>query len=339
MALQGGGSHGAFTWGVLDRLLEDERLEIAGISGTSAGAMNAVVLSSGLMDGGREGARAALRDFWQRVSKAAPFNAVQSGPFGVLFGASNPWMAPLHAYAEWLGRTFSPAQLNPLNLNPLRDVLVHSVDFERVRRCDKVKLFLATTHVRTGQLRIFRQNELTADIVLASACLPMLFPAVNIGGEAFWDGGYAGNPSLLPLITESPADDLLLVQLNPALSEAVPHSAREILDRIDEVTFNASLLKELRSIGLLKKLIEDEGRPGHHYRVPMFQRIDALRVHRLDAQGQLARLGAASKGNTQWPFLTALHDIGHAAADEWLRQNFRHLGRRSTFDLARAVTA
>ncbi len=337
LALQGGGSHGAFTWGVLDRLLEDERLEIAGISGTSAGAMNAVALAAGLMEGGRSGAREALRRFWTRVAQASPFHALQSGPWGELFGTDNPWLAPMQMYAQWLGQLVSPYQLNPLNLNPLRDILQTEIDFDRVRQCSKTRLFIAATQVRSGRLRVFEQSELTADMVLASACLPLLFQAVQIDGEPHWDGGYAGNPTLLPLITGTPADDLLLVPINPRLREATPTSASDILDRINEVTFNASLLKELRSLALLKQLIRDEGRPRSRRsapRQPLYERVDALRVHRLDAEAELSRFGASTKLDTRWSFLQQLHGIGRRAADEWLRQNFEHLGRRSTVDLA-----
>jgi NTE family protein len=338
LALQGGGSHGAFTWGVLDRLLEDERLELAGISGTSAGAMNAVALAAGLMDGGRDGARAALRRFWTRVAQASPFHALPSGPWGELFGPGNPWLAPMQMYAQWLGQMVSPYQLNPLNLNPLRDILQAEIDFDRVRQCSKTRLFIAATQVSSGRLRVFEQGELTADMVLASACLPLLFQAVEIGGEAYWDGGYAGNPTLLPLITETPADDLLLVPINPRLREPTPTRASDIADRINEVTFNASLLKELRSVALLKQLIHDEGRPRAARAGPrraLYQRVEALRVHRIDAEAELARFGASSKLDTRWSFLQQLHGIGRRAADDWLRTGFRHLGRRSTVDLAR----
>jgi NTE family protein len=361
LALQGGGAHGAFTWGVLDRLLEEHSLVLAGISGTSAGAMNAVALASGLMEGGRDGARAVLRRLWERVG------AMGRWPEGVQAGSSHtatessfagwplaPWLAPARAWAElwaspsqawargaqawWteaVGRNFSPYQLNPLNLNPLRDMLARTIDFDAVRRCDKLQLFISATHVKSGRLRIFRQRELTADVVLASACLPLLFQAVEIDGEAYWDGGFAGNPSLLPLITESPADDLLLVQINPHLRESVPTTARDILDRMNEVTFNTSLLKELRSIALLKQLIEAEGRPGHHYREATFQRVEALRVHRIDGGGPLAELGASSKTDTRWSFLSRLHGLGREAAERWLQVHGSDLGRRSSFDLGR----
>ncbi|MEW6481025.1 patatin-like phospholipase family protein [Hydrogenophaga bisanensis] len=340
LALQGGGSHGAFTWGVLDRLLQDDSLEIAGVSGTSAGAMNAVALAAGLMEGGRDGARECLGRFWRRVAQTSPFHALEMGPAAALWGPDNPWLAawtaPWRQAVSVLGSQFSPYQLNPLNLNPLRDVLRETVDFDRVCGCNKTQLFIAATQVRTGALRTFRQHELSVDVVLASACLPLLFQAVEIDGEAYWDGGYAGNPTLLPLISESAAQDLLLVQINPSLRDEVPVSAEAILDRINEVTFNASLLKELRSIALLKQLIADEGRPGHHYRNPLFARIDALKVHRVEGGQALAELGAGSKVQTQWPFLSMLFERGAEAADRWLHENRRHIGRRSTLDLREA---
>jgi len=331
LALQGGGAHGAFTWGVLDRLLEDERIEIDAVSGTSAGAMNAVVLADGLAAGGRKQAREALLRFWSRVSRAA----AGGGPLTALFGDWAPEGSPLAWYAEWLARTFAPYQFNPLDINPLRDILAQEVDFERVHACDQPRLFVSATHVRTGQLREFRQHEMSVDVVLASACLPMLFKAVEIDGEAYWDGAYVGNPSLLPLIAESPAHDLVLVQINPSCREAVPTTAPEILDRLQEITFNSSLVKELRSIALLKQLLKEEGLPrSAGGRPSLFAQIDALKLHRIDAEAELASLGAASKLSAAWSFITRLHRIGRAAADAWLARDFTHLGRRSTLRLS-----
>lgn len=347
LALQGGGSHGAYTWGVLDRLLQEEALEIAGISGTSAGAMNAVALAAGLMEGGREGARAALRRFWTQVGQASPFAALPHWgagapalPWAGWLGAHHPWLAPVQAWGDWLGRQVSPYQLNPLNLNPLRDILLQTVDFERVRHCHKTGLFIAATQVSTGRLRVFRQAELTVDMVLASACLPLVFQAVEIDGEAYWDGGYAGNPSLLPLVTDSPADDLLVVQINPALREATPTSARDILDRVNEVTFNASLLKELRNIALLQQLLQQAGHAPAASGASgasgsrVFDRVQRLRLHRLDAGPDLAALGAGSKMDTHPHFLTRLHRLGHDAADAWLAQHGALLGRRSSLEVS-----
>ncbi len=338
LALQGGGSHGAFTWGVLDRLLEEEWLEIAAISGTSAGAMNAVALAAGLMEGGRVGARRVLRAFWTRVAELSPFHHWQVGPLASLTSPAGSWLSPwlepfAQAAAHW-GRQFSPYQLNPLNLNPLRNVLEATVDFERVRRCTKSQLFIAATQVRTGALRVFDQSALSADVVLASACLPLLFQAVEIDGEAYWDGGYAGNPSLMPLISDGPADDLLLVQINPIERGELPTSAEDILERINEITFNASLLKELRTIALLQQLVARQGRAGHADGARLFARMQALRVHLLDGGASLSDLGAASKTHNQWSFLTRLHALGRASAQHWLAEHRDAIGERSSFDPA-----
>jgi NTE family protein len=334
LALQGGGSHGAFTWGVLDRLLDEEWLEVAGISGTSAGAMNAVVLASGLMDGGREGAKRALHRFWQRVAQLSPFQGLPgTAADHPLTRWAAPWLEPMQQAASLWSGQFSPYQFNPLNLNPLRTVLNDTVDFERVRNCHKTLLFISATQVRTGALRVFDQRVLTADVVLASACLPQLFQAVEIEGEAYWDGGYAGNPSLLPLINESPADDLLLVQINPIERATVPTTVGDILDRVSEITFNASLIKELRSLALLQELLVDEVTPGHCFHHPLLQRVQALRTHLLDGGQALVSLGARTKTQTHWPFLQRLHSLGVQAADQWLATQGEALGQRSSFNL------
>jgi NTE family protein len=339
LALQGGGSHGAFTWGVLDRLLDEEWLEFAAISGTSAGAMNAVVLACGLMEGGRDGAKKALHLFWQRVSQLSPFHGLSAAAEHPFTQWALPWLEPMqHAAAAWSGQ-FSPYQFNPLNHNPLRQVLGDTVDFERVRHCHKTRLFISATQVRTGRLRVFDQSELTADVVLASACLPQMFQAVEIEGEAYWDGGYAGNPSLLPLITDSPADDLLLVQINPIERASVPTRVGDILDRVSEITFNASLIKELRSIALLQELVAGEVEPGHAFRQPLLRRVQSLRTHLLDGGGSLFELGAKSKTQTHWPFLQRLHTLGVQATDRWLTQQGDALGQRSSFDLQQVMRA
>ena len=333
LALQGGGAHGAFTWGVLDRLLEDERIEIDAISGTSAGAMNAVVLADGLMAGGREGAREALRRFWSRVSNASGSGPLVPGVLGAFFGSWSIEGSPLQLYLDWVGRSLSPHQFNPLDLNPLRVILDAEVDFERVRACDKVRLFVSATNVRTGRLKEFGQRELSADTVMASACLPLMFRAVEIDGEAYWDGGYLGNPSLLPLIDQSPTHDLVLVQINPSRREALPTTATDILDRLNEITFNSSLIKELRSLALIQQLLRQEGAPPAAGRARLFTQIAALRMHRIEAGAELAGLGATSKTSTAWPALTQLHRMGHGAAEAWLALNFGHLGRRATLSL------
>ncbi|WP_205710656.1 patatin-like phospholipase family protein [Hydrogenophaga crocea] len=340
LALQGGGSHGAFTWGVLDRLLDDDTLEIAAISGTSAGAMNAVALAAGLMEGGREGARAALKRFWTRVGELSPFGAAGGGVEPWLDPESPwaaPWLAPARAYAQWFSAQVSPYQFNPLNLNPLRRILLDTVDFERVRHCHKTRLFISATRVRTGGLRIFDQHELTPEVVLASACLPLLFQAVEIDGEAYWDGGYAGNPSLMPLVLDTPADDLLVVQINPAERAALPTRAGEILDRINEVTFNASLLRELRSIALLKQVLAAEGWVARQLRSPVLRGIERLRLHRVDGGDALAAHGAGSKTRTDPAFLERLFAQGREAAEHWFKDHRSAIGVRSTIDVDAAA--
>lgn len=327
LALQGGGAHGAFTWGVLDRLLEDDRIEITGVSGASAGAMNAVVLADGLMRGGRKTAREKLRRFWSRVSGAG------NSSFAAMFSPAAIANSPVGWYMDWVTRSFSPYQWNPLDINPLRDILASEVDFELVRGCDVMRIFVSATNVQTGRLREFRNHELSVDAVMASACLPTLFRAVEIDGESYWDGGYLGNPSLLPLVAESTAHDLVLVQINPDRRAEVPTRADGIVDRLNEITFNSSLVKELRSLALLQQLLKSEGEPPAAGRAALFRQVDALLTHRIAAQEALSRLGASTKTNTQWTFLTRLHRIGYRAATDWLDQSFTHVGRRSSFDL------
>lgn len=325
LALQGGGAHGAFTWGVLDRLIEDERLEIEGLSGTSAGAMNAVALAAGMQRDGRDGAREALQAFWAAVSRAAKASPIGRTPLDILLGRWSLDFSPGYMMLDHMSRMFSPYDLNPLDLNPLRDLLIGEVDFDCVNGDGAPKVFIAATNVRTGRARIFRQPAITADAVMASACLPFLYKAVEIDGEAYWDGGYMGNPALFPLVDECASRDMIIVQINPLEREDVPRSAREIVNRLNEITFNASLIKDLRAILMLKELIDAEGIEREHYR-------DML-LHRIHAVDELKSLGVSSKLNAEWTFLRHLHDIGWRAADRWLDQNFDAIGERSTFDL------
>lgn len=325
LALQGGGAHGAFTWGVLDRLLEDERLRIEGISGTSAGAMNAVVLADGLVRGGRDGARAALERFWRAVSRAAIASPIRRTPLDILLGRWSVDLSPGWVAFDMLTRAVSPYDFNPLNLNPLRDLLVEQVDFARVRSCTDIKLFVAATNVRTGQAKIFRCPELTPDAVLASACLPFLYQAIEIDGEAYWDGGYMGNPVLFPLVDECEARDLVLVQINPFRREELPRRAQDIQNRLNEITFNASLIKELRSLLLLRGIVDEEGSNRAQYR-------DML-IHRVAGEKALEELGVSSKLNAEWDFLVHLREIGRAQAAAFLDAHFDDLGERSSFDI------
>jgi NTE family protein len=325
LALQGGGSHGAFTWGVLDRLLDDERIRIGAISGTSAGAMNAVALAGGWVADGRRGAREALRRFWARAADALfvarwaeGWMGAAAAPVAAAWGAASRWLAPGLSHGDG---------------NPLRPVLDDTVDFDAVRRCKDIQLFVGATHVQSGRLRIFRGPDLSADAVLASACLPMLFPAVVIDGEAYWDGGYMGNPSLLPLLAESPTMDLMLVQVHPTRRKALPASPAEILDRVNEITFHGTLVKELRSLAILRQLMRDEGVVGAQCRSPLFRKADALRLHRVEGGEELDALAVPQPLETPWHHLLELHRRGHAAADRWLERHYTHLGRHSTVDL------
>jgi NTE family protein len=325
LALQGGGSHGAYTWGVLDRLLADDRILIGAISGTSAGAMNGAVVADGLDRGGKPAARQALLDFWHGVSRAALFSPFQRTPLDWLLGRWNLDSSPIYHLFDYLSRSFSPYVLNPLDMNPLRDMIATLVDFDHVRHAEGIKLYVIATNVRTGKPRVFQRQELTADMVMASACLPNVFRAVEIDGEAFWDGGYIGNPLLAPLVRDPQSRDLMIVQVNPIVREELPREAADIFNRINEITFNAALIKELRAIGYLKRLI----------RLGKIQRAQFMDVffHRISAEAELNPLGASSKLNGEWAFLEHLHDVGYEAASEWLDRNFDALGNRSTLDV------
>ncbi len=324
IALQGGGSHGAFTWGVLDRLLDDERIDIAGVSGTSAGAMNATALVQGLASGGRREAQRVLRDFWSKVSAAARFSPIQRTFFDILMGRWSLDLSPGFIMTQHLQRMFSPYQLNPFDINPLRDIVADFFDFAIVNRPEAPKLFLSATNVRTGLGKVFRQPEMTVDTVMASACLPFLFKAVGIDGEAYWDGGYMGNPPLFPLIDETDVRDLVILQINPFTRTDIPKTAYEIENRLNEITFNASLVKELRALYFLAEIIDHEGLERERFR-------DA-RLHRIEAEDEMRKLSVSSKLNAEWAFLQKVHDSGWRSADRWLEQHFDDLGVRTTWE-------
>jgi NTE family protein len=323
LALQGGGSHGAFTWGVLDRLLEEPWLHIAAISGTSAGAMNAAVLVDGWTEGGAEGARAALDTYWQKVSRAAAFSPLQRSPLDRLMGRWTFDTSPVYVAMDLMSRLLSPYDLNPFDLNPLRAILAESIDFERLSR-SPIKIFVTATNVRTGRGRIFRNAEITADVLLASACLPTMFRAVEIDGEPYWDGGYAGNPTITPLVRESDAHDTILVQINPRERPETPRSAADILNRINEISFNSPLMKELRMIALLRQVADPGTGEG--------ARWAQMRTHRI-ATDMLAQFGASSKLNAEREFVTLLRTEGRRAASQFLHASAGDLGKRSTIDL------
>jgi NTE family protein len=323
LALQGGGAHGAFTWGVLDRLLQEQWLRIDGISGTSAGAMNAAVLAHGYTEGGSEQARVALEGFWRRVSDAALLSPFQRGPLDVLLGRWTLDHSPLFIGLDLMARLFSPYDLNPRGANPMREILAESVDFGRLTEAP-IKLFVTATNVRTGRGRVFRNAELTPDVLLASACLPTLFQAIEIDGEAFWDGGYTGNPTITPLVRESASRDTLLVQINPVEREGTPRTARQILSRLNEVSFNATLLKELRMIALLRQVTKPDDCEGAQWA--------AMRIHRI-ASDAMTDLGYSSKLNAEWEFLCMLRDEGRRSTEKFLDAQGQDLGRRSSLDL------
>ena len=323
LALQGGGSHGALTWGVLDRLMDESWLRIDGISGTSAGAMNAVVLAGGFATDGPAGAKSALNVFWRRVADSARFSPIQRSPLDVFLGRWILDTSPFYLAFDLASRVFSPYDLNFAGANPLRQVLAESVDFAQVAG-SPIRLFVTATNVHTGRGRVFRNAELTPDVLLASACLPTLSHAIEIDGEPYWDGGYSGNPTITPLVRECKSRDTLLVAVNPLDRPGTPRSAREILDRLNEVSFNATLLKELRMIALLRQVADAGSSEGRNWA--------EMRIH-LIASDVLAELGASSKFNAEWDFLCMLRDEGRRAAEAFLTANSNNIGKRSSMDL------
>lgn len=325
LALQGGGSHGAFTWGVLDRLLEEPTIRIDSISGTSAGAMNAVALTDGYARGGADLARAKLETFWRAVSKAARGSIIRRAPVNRLFGdwsLTNSWG---YHFGDSLTRLFSPYQLNPLNINPLKKLLESCIDFDSVNSCEAIKLFISATNVETGRVKVFDGKNLTVDMVMASACLPHMFQAVEIDGVPYWDGGYMGNPSLFPFRNHSHTADIVVIQINPIERKGAPRTPHEIQNRLNEINFNASLLKELRAIDFVARLIENGSINNGNYRKE--------RIHIIQNQEALLPLGASSKLNAEWKFLVHLRDIGRQTADDWLINTHRYIGNSSSVDL------
>ncbi|WP_346356796.1 patatin-like phospholipase family protein [Bosea sp. (in: a-proteobacteria)] len=330
LALQGGGAHGAFTWGVLDEILADGRIAIEAITGASAGAMNAVVLTEGWLDGGSDGARTALENFWRRISVDGKYGGSERSLLDTMLGAWTDGRPPGLIWFELLSKVASPYDVNPLNINPLRGVIADLINFGKVQGCADVNLFISATNVRTGKIKIFTRQELTADHLMASACLPMLFQAVEIDGEPYWDGGYMGNPPLFPLFYEASGDDIMLVQINPLERRELPTNARAIQDRLNEITFNASLLRELRAIDFVNRLVDDgKLSTGDYKRVLM---------HRIDGGLPLAQLTSSSRLNSEWNFLLSLRDLGRTAAKRWLKRNYEAIGVQGTLDLKEAIS-
>jgi len=329
LALQGGGAHGAFAWGVLDRLLEEERVALEGVSATSAGAMNAACLAYGLAIGGRAAAREVLETFWMRVSEAATFGPLQPSWLDRLQGNWGLEGSPAFTLFDLATRLFSPYEFNPLNLNPLRAVLERTVDFAVLRdAAAPLKLYLSATNVRTGRIKVFDRSEICADAVLASACLPFLFRAVEIGGEAYWDGGYMGNPAIFPLIYGCGSADVVVVHINPTMRPDIPRTARDILNRVNEISFNSSLMREMRAIHFVTSLIDNGQVDGRH--------LKRMFVHAIAADEVMVSLGAQSKLNADAGFLRHLRDAGRRTAETWLASNWQHLGARSSLDIKAA---
>jgi NTE family protein len=323
LALQGGGSHGAFMWGVLDRLLEDERLSFDGITATSMGAVPAVLLADGLAAGGREEAKNLLRTFWRRMSDATSFSILAPSFIDQINPNFGLDYSPGYVFWDMITRFISPYQLNPLDVNPLRDLLDEVVNFERVRQQRIVKLFVSATTVRSGKVKVFSNAEITADHVVGAACLPFRMRAPEIDGEAYWDGGFMGNPAIFPVIYACEARDIVVIQVTPTERLELPTDARAILNRMQEISFNSSLMREMRAISFVTKLIDDRKLTGGK----------RMLIHLIEAEDVISKLAASSKMNAEWRFLKYLFSIGRERADKWLTDNFDYIGSKSTIDL------
>lgn len=330
LAFQGGGAHGAVTWGVADRLLEDDRITIDAISGSSAGAVNAAAIAYGLHINGAKGARDTLDLLWKRISAAGEvYSPVTSGPMPLTSGAASFASALTYQFFDAVTRTFSPYQFNPFDVNPLRSIIESCIDFDSLKTCKATKLFIAATNVRSGKVHVFETKDMSTDVVCASACLPFIYKAVEIDGEDYWDGGYMGNPVLFPFFYEAVTSDVVIVHVNPIERDEVPMTAAEIMNRVNEISFNSSLLRELRAINFVHKLLDD-GWIKDEYR----DRLRNIRIHSIRSDRALDDFDVSSKFRTDWSFLSTLKEKGRQIADEWLAENFDHLGKESSVDLA-----
>ncbi len=328
LALQGGGAHGAFAWGVLDKLLEDGRVTFDAVSATSAGAMNATVLGYGLTIGGADGAREELEKFWKKISDEGAKGPLQPSPIDKLLGNHSLDYSPAFMFFDILSRIMSPYELNPMNLNPLRTVLEGCVDFNVLREGCPIKLFLSATNVRTGKVRMFENHEIGPDQVLASGCLPFMFQTVMIDGEGYWDGGYMGNPAIFPLIYGSQTNDVVIVHINPLVRNEIPKTAKDILNRLNEISFNSSLMREMRAISFVSHLIDDGQLADDKHR--------RMLIHSIQDDKFMTSLGVTSKLNSDWRFLKELRDVGRACAGQWLEEHVDDVGVRTTTDIKSA---
>jgi NTE family protein len=329
LALQGGGAHGAFTWGVLDHLLGDPRIEIEGISGASAGAISAVVLADGLVGGGPAQARKQLAEVWRALSVNGDLPPVERAVVNQLLSFLPFEGSPTQAWLDALSRFWSPYDFNPLHLNPLKDVIERFVDFGALRSAADPKLFISATNVFTGRLRVWPRDKITAEVVMASACLPMIFQAVEIDGIPYWDGGYAGNPPIFPFFRTTTTEDVLIVQINPIERRSTPRAQNEIMNRVNEITFNSSLLSEYRAIEFVTRLI-DQGRLPRGTGPGQYRRIN---VHRISLDATFTQLTAESKLDSDYEFFELLRNGGRAAAQDFLERHFDDIGVKSTVDL------
>lgn len=325
LALQGGGAHGAFTWGVLDYLLEDKRIDIEAISGTSIGAINACLVADGFCDHDRDAARERLEQFWMKFSDLALFSPIQRTPFARFMGDwSLDWSPSRMAFDAFTG-TWSPYEFNPLNMNPLLDLLESEIDFDKVSRCPNLQVFISATNVMTGKIKVFRGDEITAKSVMASSCLPEIYQAVEVDGEHYWDGGFMGNPPLYPLFYNTKCEDVLLVQINPVEIEELPTTVRSIHNRLNEINFNATLMRELRMVEFVTRLIDDGKLDPKEYM--------RARMHAIEPAQEMSELSSSSKLNLEWAFLQHLKSLGRQSAENWLEANFDDIGKKSTLDM------
>jgi len=325
LALQGGGVHASFSWGVLDRLLDEEHLSVEAICGTGAGAINATLLAYGMQTGGRANAKLLLESFWRKVSTLANLTSLKPSLMDRFLNNKNLDFSPNFMFLDYITKLLSPYQYNLFDINPLRDIITDLIDFENLRKNCPTKLFINATNVKTGKIKIFEQHELTLNMLLASSCLPLFYKAVEINGEFYWDGGYSGNPALFPIFYNCQSSDIVIVQINPFNVEEVPTSAQDIIDRVNEISFNSTLMREIRSIAFIKKLIDEKKLDSNQYK-------DIL-VHLIGSEEIMTSLGTSSKMNADWEFLTYLRDMGRQAADDWLEKNYDKIGVEPTIDI------
>lgn len=325
LALQGGGAHGAFTWGVIDRLLDDERIEIGGVCGTSAGAMNGVCTIYGLNKGGRTYAKVLLHTFWHKISEAGKHSGMRPSWYDKAISKGNMDYSPTYRMFTSMFENLSPYQFNVLDINPLEKILLQLIDFDELHKMNPPKLFVCATNARTCQARVFGPSEITVKSILASACLPYMYKAVEIDGEAYWDGGYMGNPPIQPLVDEKTANDVLIIQVNPIVITKTPTSIEDIRDRVNEISFNSSLVAELKFIEFQQKLL-DRG-------IDLDGELTCTYMHNITADHALDGLNLSSKLNTDWEFLSHLKELGRKHAEEWLYKNYENLGKISTMKL------